>query len=515
MRVSRFVVSRRLPRVAVFSSALLASVALSATSFAAVPVGWSPTSSVDGGTSSIGSSIATTDAIAAVGAPFAAATSGGTPTGAVFVYSNAGGTWTSQRVAAPTPIDNGNFGTSVAASGSLLAVGAAGTPPAAYVFGADGGTYASLQTWTDPASDKNASFGGSVAVLEGENGTSYVAVSAPPGSSNPNGIVYVSREVGGAWSSPVELSDPSATAFGISVGFAGNGDLLVGDPGTGAGQVLVYAPEADGGWAPEGTLPFALDGGTVQQFGNAVATWNNVAVVTAPSSANAAGTYNGAVFVFEADDAGVWQQQAVLTGAAAESFGNFAPAVSSGFIAVGSAINTSSSGAGQVDVWAQSGGDWVSVPSSALVGDSYYGQAVGVVGSALFVGDTSAAGAASVSDVTSSLYIDTAVYADAGSSGDATVGLGDGSAPLADGAVASPDGSSNGSGGDAATGSNGDGGGAGEPASGATSSSGCSCTSGVGSDPDGLFALFAESGLVLLAWTRRRARATTASRRSC
>src|SRR5580704_15825903 len=189
MRAHPLFAPSRSPRFAIVAASAFAGVFLPIPSLAATPVGWSLASAIDGGTSSLGSSIATTDTVAVVGAPFAPSTSDGTPTGAVFVYSNAGGAWTSQKLTAPSPIDGGDFGTSVAASGDLVAVGAAGTPPAAYLFVADGGAYGSVQTWTDPKSDTNGSFGGSVAVFAGTNGTSYVAVAAPPGSSSANGIV--------------------------------------------------------------------------------------------------------------------------------------------------------------------------------------------------------------------------------------------------------------------------------------------------------------------------------------
>ncbi len=466
-------------------------------SAAAIPTGWSLASTIDGGTSSLGSSIATTDALAVVGAPLAAAAGGGAPTGAVFVYSGSAGSWTPQVLSAPAPVANGNFGTSVAASGNLIAIGAGGTPPAAYVFAADGGSYTSAQTWTDPASDTNGSFGSSIAVFAGTAGTSYVAVAAPGAS----GTVYVSRTGdGGAWSNPpVALTDPAAESFGIAVAFAGDGELLIGDPGTGPGQVLRYAPLPDGGWESQGTLDFALDGGSVAQFGDGLATWGSLAVVTAPGSSNDAGTYNGAAFVFATDDAGVWTQQAVLTGAAAESFANFAPAVNGALIAVGSAINTASSGAGQVDVWAQSGGAWVSVPAATLVGDSYYGQAVGLAAGALFIGDTSAAGAASVNDVKSSLAIEMPTYADAAPA-DATTPTNDASA-AADGSPTTPeDSSAPPAGSDAASGQ------PGAPGGPTSASSGCGCSSAGAGAGSGLAAILAGWACAGLARARRRER---------
>ena len=174
----------------------------------------------------------------------------------------------------------------------------------------------------------------------------------------------------------------------------------------------------------------------------------------------------------------------------------FCPAANGAIIAVGSAINTASSGAGQVDV-----GPTAKAPGSpslraSLVGDSYYGQAVGLVGSTLFVGDTSALGASSISTVTSSLFIETAVYADAGVYDDAMVENdaaleGGGSAPTLDGSAPSA--------GDASTGGNGAAGGGT-----ASSSSGCSCALAGEDARGGLLALLGESALVVVAWVRRR-----------
>ncbi len=385
-------------------------------------------------------------------------------------------------------------------------MGAAGTPARSRTSSAaDGGTYQAVQTYAaaDPASDKNQSFGGSVAVFAGEGEASYVAVAAPPGSASGDGIVYVARQAnGGAWSNPpTALTNPSAQGFGLAIAFAGNGDLLVGDPVTGDGQVLVYAPLPDGGWASEGTLPFALDGGTVQQFGNGIATWNDLAVVAAPGT-DSAGS-NGAAFVFEASDAGVWTQTAVLTGASTESFGNFAPAVNGQLIAVGSAIDLPAPRKGQVDVWAQSGGAWVPVPSSALVGDPYYGE-VAVEPRPADRSSSATRRQAAISDVTSLLEIETAVYpggADGGVSPDGSTAPGDASV-AADGSIVSPDGSILGPGSDAAA--------AGEAGAGAgeasASSSGCQCmfTGAAGAAGEGGSLAALGEGLALLVWARRR-----------
>ena len=470
-------------------------VALAAPSSAAVPIGWALGSTIDGGTSSLGASIASTESTTVVGAPLAAPASGGTSSGTVFVYSSAGGAWTSQPLAPPTPIANGDFGTSVAISGNLIAVGAGGTPPAAYVFAGDAGSYVSAQTWADPASDTNGSFGSGVAVFENPAGPSYVAVTAP----GPSGVVYVSHEVDGGWSDPpLELTNPAASSFGLSIAFAGNGQLLVGDPDTSAGQVLVYAPLPDGGWENTGTLPFSLDGGTVEEFGWGLATWNDLAVATAPGTSDDG--FNGVAFVFSADDAGVWTQQAVLHGASAESFGNFTPAVNGALIAVGSAINTSTSGAGQVDVWAASNGTWVPVPSATLVGDSYYGQAVGLPRGALFIGDTSATGTGSALFIEVPLYADGGTTTDASTGSDASLGA-DGSPVATDASGPSPGGA------DAAP----DGGGATTASSG-----GCSCSSAAHGSPPGLPALFgvlaASWGLVSVLRSRRTPRISAKKR---
>ena len=141
------------------------------------------------------------------------------------------------------------------------------------------------------------------------------------------------------------------------------------------------------------------------------------------------------------------------------------------------------------------------MPSATLVGDSYYGQALGIVGGALFVGDTSALGASSVSQVTSALFIEMADYADGGVSTDATVGDNDAS-PAADGAVAAADGAGSPPSTDAAT--SGDGTAGSEGA--APASGGCSCASAGPVAENGLPAILAQSALAFLGLARRRRR---------
>jgi hypothetical protein len=195
---------------------------------------------------------------------------------------------------------------------------------------------------------------------------------------------------------------------------------------------------------------------------------------------------------------GNWTQQGVLAGSSAETFGNFGVSLQGDLLAIGSAINGATSGAGQVDVWTSSGTSWLPVAASTLVGDAYYGQAVGFVGTTLFVGDTSALGASSVADVTSSLRIYGPTYG------------GDAGEPGADGgfedASAEPDAATGTEGGPTTTPVDaGRGGSDAGVAPASTSKSGCSCDSVTGRTEATGLALLAQ-GAIVAAFVRRRRR---------
>jgi hypothetical protein len=156
-------------------------------------------------------------ATAVVGAP--GSSSG---TGAAYVFTRSGGAWSQQ--AALTAADGAAgdyFGWSVALSGATAVVGADGSNTftgAAYVFTGPGGTWSQQAELTDPGGAEYDYFGSSVAV------SGAAAVVGAYGSSSSTGAAYLFAGPGGTWSSQRELTATHAGAggsFGWSVALSG------------------------------------------------------------------------------------------------------------------------------------------------------------------------------------------------------------------------------------------------------------------------------------------------------
>jgi FG-GAP repeat protein len=127
--------------------------------------------------------------------------------GAVYVFTESGGTWTeTQKLTADDGLPNTYFGYAIAVSGSTLIVGAWGTNPdgddtrgAAYVFTESNGTWSQAQELVADDGAPFDKFGHSVAI----DGTH--AVIGADGVVNAQGAVYVFDESGGTWTQSQKL----------------------------------------------------------------------------------------------------------------------------------------------------------------------------------------------------------------------------------------------------------------------------------------------------------------------
>jgi hypothetical protein len=127
--------------------------------------------------------------------------------GAVYVFTESGGTWTeTQKLTADDGLPNTYFGYAIAVSGSTLIVGAWGTNPngddtrgAAYVFTESNGTWSQAQELVADDGAPFDKFGHSVAI----DGTH--AVIGADGVANAQGAVYVFDESGGSWTEAQKL----------------------------------------------------------------------------------------------------------------------------------------------------------------------------------------------------------------------------------------------------------------------------------------------------------------------
>ncbi len=244
--------------------------------------------------------------------------------GAVYVHTRDGGAWShAATVWSADGADEDFFGTSIAVSGSTIAVGAArvtgmGTETGAcHVYTIDGDDCVEVAELSPSDGTDADAFGQAVAV-SGD----LLAVGAPGADA-----VYVYRDQGGLWTEEARLEAPGAligARFGERVAVDGD-RVLVGvyrddSLGSLAGQVVLYT-WGGGGWPLEATLT-ATDGEAGDQFGESVAIEGDTLVIGANKDADQ-GASAGAAYVFRYED-GAWLEQAKLlssTGAAYDRFG--------------------------------------------------------------------------------------------------------------------------------------------------------------------------------------------------
>lgn len=273
--------------------------------------------------------------------------------GGAHIYElDSNGTWNETALLQASDMELADrFGTSVSISGNYALAGApyedggAGSPlnnaGAAYIFerDADG-------TWNETgllrASDMQEGdyFGWSVAV-DG----AYALVGAygeDGGSGSPvnfAGAVYIfERDGDGNWNEiqVLHASDmKDSDVFGATVSIHGscilvgapNEDGGAGDPVTNAGAVYIFEKNTDGIWQETGLL-YASDMQTGDYFGHSVSISGTRAIVGAYSEDGGAGdpvSIAGAAYIFERDTDGNWNETAILHASdmqVADTFGN-------------------------------------------------------------------------------------------------------------------------------------------------------------------------------------------------
>jgi hypothetical protein len=323
----------------------------------------------------LGSSVAVSGSTIVAGAPNMSPLHQGFR-GAAYVYSEpASGGWSTTStptvtLTASDGVTGDEFGTSVAVSGSTIAVGTL-HHGAVYVFSKPGsGGWPSTQTAELTASDSPPSdaLGFSVAVSG-----ATIAAGAPghtPGGGHPaQGAVYVfSEPTSGGWVTTniptAELTSSEGAEndeLGRSVAVSGS-TIAAGDPfRTVSGQkrrgaVYVFSEPASGGWvtssAPTAELT-SSEGAAGDELGSSVAVSGPTIVAGAPNHTIAGHSQQGAAYVFAEPASGGWATSAtptaVLTaadGVTADRFG-FSVAMSESTIDVGSPYRTPVGGQSQ------------------------------------------------------------------------------------------------------------------------------------------------------------------------
>jgi len=210
--------------------------------------------------------------------------------GAAYIFSNSGGSWSQVTKLVPSdPEASAAFGISVSmnAAGDVALIGsnaddgtgAAADSGAAYIFSNSGGSWTQTTKLVPSDPQLYASFGNSVSLNDAGN----VAIIGAPLDEGTgvlySGAAYIFSNSGGSWSQVTKLlpSDPENSAqFGIelSINAAGNVAIISakGYDGTvpsDSGAVYIFSNFGDG-WVQTGKL-VAPDPEASAYFGSAVA----------------------------------------------------------------------------------------------------------------------------------------------------------------------------------------------------------------------------------------------------
>jgi FG-GAP repeat len=238
---------------AVVSSPYLPAVTGTGAAYVFVPSGttWSQqaelTASDGAAGDQFGNAVAISGSTAVIGAPY-----NNGATGAAYVFTRSGTTWTQQaKLTASDHADSDLFGIAVAISGSTAVVGAPfrhAQTGAAYVFTRSGTTWTQQAKLT--ASDGAGSdfFGDAVAV------SGSTAVVCAPLKDSSSGAAYVFTRSGTTWTQQAELTRHSTAALGTAVALTGS-TAVVGAPlvnlDTGAAYVYIRSGTA---WSQQARL---------------------------------------------------------------------------------------------------------------------------------------------------------------------------------------------------------------------------------------------------------------------
>ena len=240
------------------------------------------------------------------------ATVGGNPAqGAVYVFTLVNGTWTeTQKLTADDGIAFDNFGLSVALHGSTILVGSpqaiiggAFAQGAVYVYTNSGGTWSQTQKLTASDGAAGDSLGESVAISG--NNALLGAFGATVDGHQGAGAVYVFTNLNGTWSQMQKLtaSDPGTFFnFGNTLTLH-NGKAIIAadvatvDGHTSQGKVYIFLREG-GTWSEFDTLT-ASDGTTDDFFGAALALGPGTVLVSTPHPVINGNSFQGAAYFFD------------------------------------------------------------------------------------------------------------------------------------------------------------------------------------------------------------------------
>lgn len=333
--------------------------------------------------SQFGASVAISGDTALVGAEFE---SGGP---AAFLYTFNGSSW-SETAEISAPAGAGDFAIKVALAGTTAVIAAPTTSVdgnsnqgAIYVYTETGGTWNTTSPIELSASDGEAGdeFGGGIAISS--NGSEIVATrNRSVGSGDWQGAFYVYSVVAGAWTQTDDTTQSfdEQAAYGWGVSISGP-NVVVGAPDLTSYEGAAYAYSDIGGtWSQDGTAITESDPGIGDFFGLSVAVSGSTAVIGAPG-------YNGSgtVYVFSIGG-GSWDLLTQDTPSDLGSSANFGDAIAMSGSAVVVGAPYLSSG-GVVYNFVVSGGGLIEQAELESTDAVDIGHSVSVSGTEALAGD--------------------------------------------------------------------------------------------------------------------------------
>jgi hypothetical protein len=300
--------------------------------------------------------------------------------GEVYVFRKSGGQWVlTQKLMASDGHADDSFGGDIALAGNTAIIGATGVNNdrgAVYIFTNSGGTWSQAQKLTASDGAVLDWFGYSVAF----SGTRLVV--GARNAKGDRGAAYFYDGSSGAWVLRAELTPgdvQSQDYFGNSVAISGT-TALVGAfniNGANAGAAYVFS-NSSGTWIQTQKLT-PSDGQRGDWFGFAVALNNTTAAIGASQAVVNGQLDQGAVYVFN-NSAGTWTETQKLTATDGTEFDLFGWNVAIN----GNAILAGATGANAAYFFVQSQGTWsqkAELMASDFTGNGIaYGWAVDFVG---------------------------------------------------------------------------------------------------------------------------------------
>lgn len=337
-----------------------------------------------------GSSVAVLGNDAAFGAPGNYYTASGS--GAAYVFTRSGTTWTQQQGIFPSTYPSGGSGRSVSLLANTLAIGGPGEG-AVYVYARSGTTWSLQQKQSKPA-DAFA-FGRSTALFNASNPTMAVGADGTNVAlASQQGATYVYRRSGTAW--PLEgtliASDGVAgDRLGYSVSGAGN-TVLTGafqdDVGGSADRGSAYLwTRVVSTWS-QGQKLVAAEGVQDELMGQAVAIDGDTALVGVPHDTVDGVGWQGSVFVFVKSGA-TWSQQARIVASDGGGSDEFGSAVALGGTTALVGAPGDAIAAGSAYVFVRSGSSWPQQQKLTVAGaqeSDRLGESVAISGDTALLG---------------------------------------------------------------------------------------------------------------------------------